>query len=425
MADPTEAEVQADISRVVASFIAWRDFGSVNSPNVVSLIDDVEQGIEGDYAANVLQAGTAIKSGTGGVIQQHRALLDPLWLTLGKVKNYPETTPEPIIARYYEDFVDGSDSVNSREFTFGSVTQGGSNIGNGTINRLTVDENNFEIENATPDTKTMECTRDEHTGSDEHEEAFEIHGQHADRHGIVVSGSGRVDEIRGKSARTSQDFLENPSFDTLDGTVGSPTTIPGWDVTTIGNFELDPANYYRDHSGGGTPRALKLTADDGVSQNLNNTNVDINPGVPMYLQFAWNRSIGASDACTLTLTLGSQTEAIAVAGDEWGWQIGRLAIGQKNWHKTWNKEDPTVAIDLTGLASGSILIDDVVFVPYDFFDGLWYAAVGGSTPWLRKDKFTVGDSIASDAKLQRAFAELYGMYLPHVDDASETWSDPA
>ena len=71
------------------------------------------------------------------------------------------------------------------------------------------------------------------------------------------------------------------------------------------------------------------------------------------------------------------------------------------------------------------MVDDIIFAPFEFFDGGWYLPVGAETPFLRDDTFSYTDSIASDSKIQRTIAELYGAYLPHVDDASETWADPA
>ena len=434
MADPTESEFQTQISHVVAQYIAMKNFGFVTTPNLLSLDNDIVTSQEGDYAPEVLTAQGALRSGYGGLLARTRAILDPLWQTYGKVLKFPETDPATIIARVYDNFVTNSKDVNSREFTFGAVAAGGGNVGGGTVHRLNVDENNFEIENQTADIKTIECIADEHSGAAaEHEERFEIRGEHADRDGIQITGSGDRDTLTAVSARNSLQFMTNPSFTSEPDSLTAPTSISGWTAgSSIGNFAIveGAANTYRGYQGeGDTARALKIEADDYLKQNLNVkrfTNPSTNSVLsPMYLQMAWNREVGASDALTLTLTLGSQTIVTAVGGAETGWQIARIAVGQKNWFKTWNQEDPEIRITVAGLASGYLLVDDIVFAPYQFFDGGWYMPVGNATPFLKDDSFTFTDSIAADSKIQRTIAELYGLYLPHVDDASETWADPA
>lgn len=433
MATPTEAEVQTQISNVVALFVAMRNFGYVNTPNVLDLEDTIAQSMEGDYAPEVLAGVRNIRAGYGSLIARVRDVLDPLWQTYGKVRGFPETTPIEILGRLYTDFIDNSKDVNSREFTFGSPAAGGSNVGDGLLRRLNVDENNLEIENQTPEVRTVKCIADKTSGANEHEEAFEIRGAHQERDRIQITGSAPPGTLNAVSARNSARYLTNPSFTSDPDSLTDPTEISGWTPgAAIGNFAIveGTANTYRGFQGeGDTPRALKIEADDYIFQTLAGRRFR-NPTlggilVPMYLQIAWNREIGASDALTLTVQLGDQTNAIAVGGAETGWQIGELTIGQKNHFRTWNVQDPEVRITVAGLASGYLLVDDVILAPYQYYDGGWYLPVGGETSFLLDDLWTVTDSIATDSKIQRAIVELYGVYLPHVDDTTETWADPA
>lgn len=424
MGSPTETEIRNQIAYAVDILEETRLFGHVNAANYLAMETTLVQALEGDYAAECMAALQAIRSGLGGLMALGRRLLAPMWAAMGKLKGYPETDDISIIRRYYETMHAAGHSINAREFTFGAAVAGGANVGNGTVNVCNVDELAYEIENQTPEVKTLECVEDEHSGAREHEEIFEVRGAHFDRDRIQVTGSGALARVAALSARSSMRYLQNPSFSTLGaGTIAVPTSITGWTATTsIGNFELVESSYYRDYDGDTTPRSLKIKANDSVYQNLSTMRATINPAVPMYLQIAYNRETGLGDG-TLTLYLGSQSAAVVLAAQA-GWNILRIAVGQDNWHRHWNQENPTVKIGLAGRTTGYVLVDDVVFAPYTNVDGKWIAIVGGSTPFLRKDVFTITDSIAADSILQHWIWRTTGLYLPMAKAGAETWVDP-
>lgn len=81
-------------------------------------------------------------------------------------------------------------------------------------------------------------------------------------------------------------------------------------------------------------------------------------------------------------------------------------------------------MQLSGRTTGSILVDDIIIAPFQFVDGLWVAPVGGSTKWLRYDKYTYTDALyGSDAVIQQWVGwRTYGLSLP---SAMRTPSAPA
>lgn len=426
MGSPTETEIRNQIIYAIDILEEVRKFGHVNAANYIAMEDTLVQALEGDYAAECMAALAGIRSGLGGLMAAGRRLLAPLWVAMGKLKGYPEEDDVSIIRRYYETMHAAGHSINSREFTFGAAAAGGGNVGNGTVNICNVDELGYEIENQTPEVKTLECVEDEHSGGREHEEIFEVRGKHFDRDRIQVTGSKAFERVTALSSRTSERILQNPSFSTLGGgTIAVPTSITGWTPTTaIGNFALveGAANIYRKHNKETTPRSLKISANDSIYQNLSTMRVTVKPSVPMYLQIAFNREVGSGDG-TLTLYLGSQSASVVLAAQA-GWNVLRIAVGQDNWFRHWNQEDPLVKIGLASRTTGYVLVDDVVFAPYSWVDGKWLAIVGGSTPFLRKDVFTITDSIAADSIIQHWIWRTTGLYLPHVAGGAETWVDP-
>ncbi|HBY62161.1 MAG TPA: hypothetical protein DEH78_20265, partial [Solibacterales bacterium] len=212
-------------------------------------------------------------------------------------------------------------------------------------------------------------------------------------------------------------------FSQYSGTEAVPTAITDWTVTTsISNFELDSTNYYRDFVGDTTPRSLRIKANDTVTQNFNVGKARFNPFTPYYLQIAYNRQVYSGDG-TLTITLGSRTTNVVLAAQT-GWNVLRMPIGQNNWHSRWNQENAGVAIALSSRTTGSVLVDDVVLVPYDNFDGSWYAIVGGSTPFLRKDKANWTDTATEGAIVQYFLWRFFNGYLPHTTGGSVTWTEP-
>jgi hypothetical protein len=444
MATPSRVEIENQFCYALKPWNELRKFcglhsyqgaGSYKSVDVQSNYiqdeDDLVQNLEGDYVREKMDAMLNFRSLLAAALGGLPTLLRPHLLEYMKFAGYPETDPQAMCTRLYEYMNDRSLTVQSRGFTFGTPAAQTGIAGNGTITRCTADENNYNIEAQTGapsagTTKWAECVADEHSGANEHEEQFYFFGDPPDRDRLRIRGVADRQTIKALSAVDSMRFIQNPSFESHSGTDASAfsdvTDLTGWTLSTAASFTPVIANYYRDYKGCSTPRALQFNANANVYQNLNSINAAVNPYIPMYLQIAYNRSVGSADG-TLTLTLGSQTVSVSLSSQS-GWQILRLTAGQDNWLKHWNQEDPLIKITWSARTTGTLLVDDVIFAPYSLFDGGWYAVVGGSTPFLRRDKFKWADIVpTTEGVVQRAMYEGFGRYLPSAA-TGETWPDP-
>lgn len=351
-------------------------------------------------------------------------MLAPLLRNYAKViGTITETDSTAIARRIYDYFVANGLTVNSRNITFASPAAG-SNQGNGTINRLARDERNYLLECIHVEAKRADCIRDEFTGAVEHEEVFEMRGADREIDDIEITGSGLRVEMRAKSARDS--LIRNPSFSQTSGS-GASFAVTDWTLSAAASFQTDTTNFYRGFRGDTTPASLRIDANANASQDLDVNTVTLDPTRPYYCQIAYNRSIGSGDGL-LTLTMGMQTASVNLASAASGWNVLRIALNSGLWPRNFAAvDDPEIRIEITGRTTGYTLVDDVIFVPMDEFDGTWYTIVGGSTPFVAQyhDTFTWTDSLAAtDSIIQYWWWLATGRMLPHNNAGAETWVDP-
>lgn len=424
MASPTAAEVRTQINNVVALLDKLYNAYEVDGTNAIGLIDTLQQSLEGDWTAGVAGGIEGLRSGLSAAITPAtvRAMLDPLFLTYGKVLGFPEQDVPSILDRLYEYMVNNSEDVNGRGISRGAPAAGGSNVGNGTWYVNGTDKYGFPIESDIDKTEAMEakCISDQTTGV-RHEEVFRLRSGDAPYDAMERGGQGLVAEISTTSARNS--LLLNPSFS--QGTSGS--TISNWTVAAgaVGNTAKDTTNFYRGFQGDTTPAALQIgTANLTLQQKLSTINRRFDPTVPYHFSIAWNRQVG-SGAGTLLIRLGATNNSIAVAAQT-GWQILSVTAtpGQGNWHNSFYEDDLDISIEWTH-TSGTVLIDDCLLVPMVQFGSAYHMIRGGATPFSYDDVFTWTDTIATDSKVQFWIQYAYdGKYLPSQSDGSETWTDP-
>ena len=82
-----------------------------------------------------------------------------------------------------------------------------------------------------------------------------------------------------------------------------------------------------------------------------------------------------------------------------------------------------ITIELASNTTGDLLVDDFLLGPMTRVDGAWVAIVGGATPFVLRDVFTVTDTSTDTGIIQTQFAKSLGYYLPHLS-SSNTWADP-
>ncbi|RKY16669.1 MAG: hypothetical protein DRQ55_17545 [Planctomycetota bacterium] len=448
MADPSEAEIRLMAGYAVLGFEELRQFAEANATNFLGIESQLVDAVKGDYSAETLAGWTAFRSQVSNALSPGvvRSVLDPIMLLYGKLINSPEPDPVRIFRKsLYEYFNTNTLTVEERGFTFGAAVAGGANVGNGTIWRLNVDENGYDLDGQTADVKTVNCVSDEHSGTQEHQETFEFRGQErlkdylSLKGGTGQPGDRPVGQIAALSARDSQRFLSNPTFTSSAltytaglATVAAVSDVTGWTLDSITGVKLDRNIYYRNSEGETDPTSVRfINVNRTIQQNLNVRRAQIREtGIgglgqelePMYLQVAVYREDNADG--TITLTLGSQTATLNIATvADANWHIIKIALGVKNWFKTWNQEDPLVKVAVTGNTTGNILVDDVVLAPFTAFDGGWWAVVGGATPFLRNDEFTHTDTVTETGDLQKWFVRGGYGYLPSTAGAA-SWGDP-
>lgn len=429
MASPSQAEIQTQLQNACAYLEAVRIRGTVTSTyNVGALLDTLVQSLEGEYAAQALAAAEALRGSYAAALtpERVRSLLGPILLEEARRIGSPLTNPTALLTpgpgSIYDDFVANDRTVVSKVPTLGSVSAGGSNAGDGTLLRCTVDAQGETLEGyySPKDTPvTAVCTQDANGGATPGEEQFRLYGRLAGRDAIDERGSGADITITAASSNGSQAALNNPSFSQVTPTTNDATVtnLPGWAATTsIGNFQTVSDDTYRPLGSETTARAIRFTTNDALTSSNRLRGIDRTR--PYVVQIAYKTE--ASCDGSLTLAVGAQSEVVAdLTAVSAGWNVLRLTIGTKCWPENWDQNDVKLSITLASRTTGTLLIDDVVVRPMDVHDGLFYAAVGGATRFLNGDTFTFTDS-ETGAIVQRWISRGWpGRYLPAVADATQ------
>lgn len=435
MATQTQGQVQTEIKDRLAIAQELLKFASVSnaSPLINYLLreETAQDDPEGDYT---VQSNASLKSIRGLLAAAidsgaWQAVIDPLLLNYAKViGNIVETDGPGILRRLYLYFIANSLSVNARDITYGSAAAG-SNIGSGTINRLTVDSYGYDLEACHMETKKAECFFDETTGAELHAEVFIVRGLTKEVDQLAITGSNWLSQHTALAAKDS--LLTNASFSNYAGALTLPTEISGWTPGTgaadFTNLDIDETTYYRGAGGqtDATPRSLKFTGSEYVTQSLRTAGQKVDPGVPIYAQIAFNRSVGSASG-TLILTVGTVSVSVALVAQS-GWTILRIPLTKMLYPRNWSSLDnPTVKIQFVRTA-GDLYVDDVCIATMDSIDGTWIKIVGGVTPFVgsNRDSFSWTDVlVGTDSVIQKWLWRIYGISLPYSKVGAETWTDP-
>lgn len=417
MPTPTQAELETQLKNISKLINEARKFGSTNSPNFVGLQDTVEQSIESDHADQITESIRDARSGFSGVLVSLGGALDGNMRDWGRFIKSPneEGDIQLLISDIYRYWDANAITVKSRAPTFAAMAAGGGNAGDGVVRRLTVNKDNFVIENVTAELKTIRCIADHNSGTDKGKERFLLFGEGAGRDLVEVRGSAPASSVQLTAQHSAFSLLRNPSFDVLDGaSVSSLTTIPNWTVGAIANFELDNANVALPAPNDNvTVRGLRMKANETLTQKLINVRQTLNPDQPFMLRVWYNKTVGAVTAGTLTIRMGSQSASVDLALAAAGWQFLEMPLNQNLWFENFNEDSLDIQIQLTGLAGTFLLLDDVTFVPWSAHDGTFWIVFPGRTPFRFEDVFTGTDTIPSDSVVQRTIVFRYGRFLTH------------
>ena len=425
--------LQDSMSLAMRIFEEQKLFTLTNPVAYVAMETTLQESIPDDALQDVVPFVRPMRNAQFGFAALSTQVLASFLPAYQRILGTPEVDAPSILYRIYEHMQSNSLTVASRQFTFGSPSAGGSNVGNGTLTRLTKDRYDHDIENGSAEGKTFELVDDEHSGSGVRwRETFEYRGDALERNEFPMRGQGGRAQLRCLSIQDTQRLVVNPGFESYDATNG----FTGWTITNlVANTTQDTTNYYKDvKPSTTTPAALIFGASDLIYQTFSAQSIRWNPFVPMYAQIAWMRRGSATG--NLKLKIGGITATVDIStgtNDEWNILRWPLATpDQTAWFRSWNTSDARVSIEAESLATGTLVVDDLIIAPYTQLDGTWYVMNGGpansatvaaaAVPFLRDDIFTFTDS-ETGAIVQEWMARAFGVYLPHTTGTA-TWLDP-
>ena len=467
---PTEAEIQTQWRNAVDILEETRGFIDLTLAGTTGKFDVLLQSLEGEHTPMDLPDATIrLRSLASAMIDQSVVLsfiapcireyaqLMTAHASSGYGASY--SSLDELFSALYEWFVKNSLSVKSRDITFDvSATLDAivSNRGTGTMGRLTVDAEGFPMEACHTERKIWRCRGDVNTGVRQGAEIFELSGERASFDSVLskvsgweTAGGGSGEEssvlIRSRHAGTGEggSLLNNGSFSTYSATA-SPQ-FAGWTEAALPateNITQDTTNYYRSHPGASTDGSLRMWGGSGtitLKQTIENMRVSrLDPNTPYFLRVMLNKTTHSAVGGTVTLRCGSVSAAttISALGPNWAeLRIGDESLAgseveKEQWFRNFNEGSLDVEIEWSSPTSGSLLVDDMIFCPYDLVDGTYWVLRPTATTyaaWLVDDTLVFTDteltaSTRSPGKIQYWLFRSGLGYLP--TSGSPTFTDP-
>ena len=439
---PSEAEVQSQWRAAVKLLESTRNYADGTVGGAGGLLDVLVQALEGEYTPSGLtNAAQRFRQGLSSLIDSNRAgeFLAPVLyeygrlITLGGFRNLAD-----LWTALYEHFHRNTLTVESRAISYDSTaTAGGSNVGNGSMSRLTVDRNGYSLEACTVETKLFRCRQDQNTGAQKHAEVFEVIGQAQSPDALLLAsfGSGIRSraQIRSRHAGTGNggSLLKNSSWDTYNS--GATPKFTGWTETAGGSsITQDTTDYYRTNPSTTVDGALKITGGGGtvtLTQSIEDMRrQQLDPDTPYFFRIMVNKTIGTASGGTVTIRMGSKSVDTTIAALGSGWQEIKIAIGTDCWPRNFNENNLTIEVEWSSSTSGYLLVDDAIFTEWDVVDGtFWLLRHNAASPtaWMLDDtlEFTDTGGAPATAKIQW-WAWVAGLgYLPSTT-GTPTFTEP-
>lgn len=446
---PTEAEIQTQWSNAVDVLETLRALVDDTLAGTGGKFDALLIDLEGEYLPSEMAAFVNVmRSGLSDLLSPGIAssVLTPVLFEYGNLLSKHATlgygggyrSISELFRALYEWFNDNTLTVESRAITYdSSATLGAGNVGDGTLSRLTEDENGYNLEACHVEKKTFRCRADQNSGTEENAEVFEFLGEASSFDSVLRAQFGS-----GESARTTivskhagsgsgGSLLTNSSFSEYSATASPKFTAWTESAGGAGATQVTGAsNIYRTHPGAQTDASLKLDGSLAATITLKQTVAQmrarrLDPDVPYFLRIMWNRSVGSGDG-TLVIRMGSQSASVVLAAQS-GWQELVMAADQTAWFRQFNEDPMDIEIELTSPSTGYVLVDDVIFTPYDLVDGTYWCLRGNDAtpvPWLVDDTIQYTDTGGAPAtgKIQWwLFVAGFG-YLP--SSGTPSFADP-
>ena len=426
----TKAELFDQLAKAVKIIDQTYLYGASNSPNLATMIDTLQQAYEGNHIGDTEAKVKSFRSSVNSLISNSASLLNAIILELARV-GYNSLSTSVLTA--LDDIATGmhaaTETVKNRAFTFDStVAAGGSNVGNGTLYRVTKDRNSYDLEGGQfvqgkIRARVIEDRNTRGTAGRERAQLYGVGNVKVDELDLGTSPSGSVDIYATKSA----DSLvgANLSFDTATGS--TTATFDNWTLAagTASDFAVYTADYFRKSPGLTTGQCCQFKRNNTITQTIASSS--INPDLPVMLIVRANR-LSSCDG-TMTIQLGTKTKAVTLSAQS-GWFDTYIGIDADDdgWYDNF-KEDNSgsgfrIAVDLASRTTGTLLIDEIIVAQPTLYNGLYYLLTAGQTDYLKEDFFDYDDTVSNTGRIQTWLARLYGKYLPHTS-GSPTYADAA
>jgi len=406
--------------------------------------------MESDYQADMASGLEDARESLASLLDPDsvRATLDPYYFQWGETIGSTASDSDSIFVDLFDYMHTNSQSVNSRNISFGSPSAAGGNTGDGSMVRQTVDEQDYAMEGWLPlhvsETFTVECERDANQIGYPFEEVFSIKGTDAAKDSLLTTGTGLDDTTRCQSERDTLRYIKNPGFESYTATTptsGSeqvPTAVEGWTPTGAWtNFKVSVVQLYRTPPKSSTSISLKFIADDTITQVLSTVNTTrFSRDVPYYVAVPVFRETGATG--NIVITLGQTTRTVALSTlTQNAWNLVPIvATPDKSlYYENFKANDLSFSISVNTLATAFVYVDAIHMFPFQLIGGngregrgalgQYMVLMAGRTPWL------VGDSLSftDTPNATRAVNQVWGCafpgygYLPHNNAGTETVLD--
>lgn len=369
-----------------------------------------------------------------GRLQDRETVLDEICATSSDVGE--------ILANLIDQMIADGETVQASSVSLGSVTAGSGNVGNGVVVTTKVLDGfsspgggdvaysphaaykDLDTELCVSgETMILQCTEDSY--QNEGADSFHWQGKMPDvngQNGIDAEGSGVVGTIATVQGETEA-YLSNADFENFT----TADTPDDWDIDT----GTAGVHIFENSTGANVAhgaKSLQFTGDGAqseikISQAVSSNVLESNRRYVVSAQIKADATIAAG-----TLKIHFEGTGYTAASSE---KI-EIAPGSLPTSHTMSHFMITVPASIpsdfklvvtwdgTPTAGKNVYIDDIGLGPINYGGGLGVAVIRGTTPFVKRDKFTF--TVANtEGVIQRAFRKMFGVQLP--SDGTPTIAD--
>lgn len=425
----TFAQSIAHLGLAVKMLDQQKKYFDTNTPNVRTMEAAIVASYAGEFSSG---QGSQLESKVLGLrsgldSNGVRAFLKPFLDDVSYAIDAPRNGWEGQLISLRDYMVANSKTIEERTMSYGTVTAGGSNVGNGIAPCLTVDKFGNQLQSASADTLTLTCLRDGSSGGTKNAETFR-----------ATSGYdynlANIDE-EFQASYDGNNLLSNPRFQSYSGpaiAAGAPVApnavgnFSSWTLSGTAPF-LGQMDVFTRYEPGGATRTKAINFGNGnMYQELTEARKTIDPDVPLLPAALFYKVAGATG--NITIAWGSKSQVITVASltnTAWNWVYPDRDLDL--WYDNWKQNASRITITVDTLAVAAIHIQEAGLYKPVAINGAYYWLLGGSTPFVKSDLFTQAVSQSADGLIQRWLLReartAARIVLPHAGAPTE--ADPS